>query len=247
MTPNTYLARLLDLFLSLPQTRYSPQSPSRTYLHRLHLSSLSSCFSPPVLALLGTSPAAIINCTGLGAATLTDISDPTVFPIRGQVVRIHAPWVKQGYTRQIGSLDGGEGGERTYVIPRGNGDVILGGTREVGDWKTRPRSETTDDILRRTLEICPELVPGGESIEDKLARLRGMVEQEVVGFRPQRTGGVRLERGADIREGENTAVVVHNYGHGGAGWQSCWGCAEDVVALLTREGGIKVVAPKAKL
>jgi glycine/D-amino acid oxidase-like deaminating enzyme len=26
--------------------------------------------------------------------------------------------------------------------------------------------------------------------------------------------------------------LAHNYGHGGAGWQSSWGTAESVVALL---------------
>jgi hypothetical protein len=31
-------------------------------------------------------------------------------------------------------MEGGEGGERTYVIPRRSGDVIIGGTREVDDW-----------------------------------------------------------------------------------------------------------------
>jgi hypothetical protein len=39
---------------------------------------------------------AIINCTGLGARRL--VGDPLVRPIRGQVMRVRAPWVKQVLT-----------------------------------------------------------------------------------------------------------------------------------------------------
>jgi D-amino-acid oxidase len=28
--------------------------------------------------------------------------------------------------------------------------------------------------------------------------------------------------------------VVHNYGHGGFGYQTSWGCAEDVVGIVKR-------------
>jgi glycine/D-amino acid oxidase-like deaminating enzyme len=79
-------------------------------------------------------PQAIVNCTGLGARSLTDVADLTVEPVRGQVVCLKAPWVKSGWTRQVGSLSGGEGGQRTYVIPRASGEVIIGGTRELNDW-----------------------------------------------------------------------------------------------------------------
>jgi len=79
-------------------------------------------------------PLAVVNCTGIGAMKLSDVQDGTVHPVRGQVVVLDAPWIKTGWTRQVGSLAGGEGGERTYVIPRASGEVIVGGTREVDDW-----------------------------------------------------------------------------------------------------------------
>lgn len=79
-------------------------------------------------------PLALVNCTGLGARDLHDVQDKTVIPVRGQVLALDAPWVRKGWTRQVGSLSGGEGGQRTYIIPRASGEVIVGGTREAEDW-----------------------------------------------------------------------------------------------------------------
>lgn len=91
---------------------------------------------PSLAAALTYSPSAtaLVNCTGLGSRDLEDVQDKTVHPVRGQVLLLDAPWVRSGWTRQVGSLAGGEGGERTYVIPRASGQVIIGGTREKDDW-----------------------------------------------------------------------------------------------------------------
>lgn len=85
---------------------------------------------------LSYSPSAIavVNCTGIGARDLAETKDLTVIPVRGQVLALNAPWVRTGWTRQVGSLSGGEGGQRTYIIPRASGEVIVGGTREANDW-----------------------------------------------------------------------------------------------------------------
>ncbi|KAL1739874.1 hypothetical protein HDZ31DRAFT_48613 [Schizophyllum fasciatum] len=188
---------------------------------------------------------AVINCTALGSASLTDVKDAGVYPLRGQVVVLNAPWCRaEGRTLQVGALsaDGGEGGERTYIIPRKSGQVIIGGTREENDWYAsahaelaEPRPETTEDIKRRALILYPELVPEKGRISGRSpvpSDLDDIVARVVVGFRPARTGGTRLERGEDIMSGQKKIPVVHNYGHSGAGWQSCWGCAEDVVAIV---------------
>lgn len=76
----------------------------------------------------------------------------------------------------------------------------------------------TQDILRRAAAVCPALTGGrGPEALD--------VVQARVGLRPAREGGVRveLERRADGR------AIVHNYGHGGFGYQSSWGISMDVV------------------
>ncbi|GAA5832364.1 hypothetical protein JCM3766R1_002396 [Sporobolomyces carnicolor] len=172
-------------------------------------------------------PLCIVNCCGLGSAKLSDVADETVHPVRGQVVVLDCPWVKTGWTRQIGSLAGGEGGERTYVIPRASGEVVVGGTREVDDWERHPREETTLDILRRALEICPSLARPPDSTVP--ISLESVVKSIVVGFRPTRDRGIRLEAETSPRGGLR---VVHNYGHGGYGWQCSWACAEEAARLV---------------
>jgi len=49
-----------------------------------------------------------------------------------------------------------------------------------------------------------------------------------VGLRPSRSE-VRLE--VEAIEGR---AVVHNYGHGGAGVTLSWGCADEVVSLVSQ-------------
>lgn len=65
--------------------------------------------------------AVVINCTGLGAKFLGGVNDDALFPTRGQVVVVKAPHIKRTMTH-IGT----EG--MTYIIPRSDGTVILGGT-----------------------------------------------------------------------------------------------------------------------
>ena len=73
-------------------------------------------------------PDAVVVCVGLGARFLGGVEDKTVYPVRGQTVILHAPWVRSGYT-----FEGA--GEWTYIIPRRSGDVVVGGTLGVDDWR----------------------------------------------------------------------------------------------------------------
>jgi D-amino-acid oxidase len=88
-----------------------------------------------------------------------------------------------------------------------------------GDWDVAPRAETTVAILQRAAQLVPE-VP--------TARVRAVR----VGLRPGRAE-VRLE----VEERRAGPLVVHCYGHGGAGGTLSWGCADEVRALVDALAG----------
>jgi D-amino-acid oxidase len=147
----------------------------------------------------------LVNCTGLGARALVD--DTTVYPVRGQVVRVTDPGLP------LSVRDEHHPAGRAYVHPRG-ADCILGGTLDDHQWDTAVNAATAEAILER----CCDLVPA----------LRGVtVLGHAVGLRPGRPA-VRLEEDAPLKSG---ARLVHNYGHGGAGMTLSWGCAREVAAL----------------
>jgi len=98
-----------------------------------------------------------------------------------------------------------------------------------------PRLETTADILKRALSICPELAPPHIRAEREptVEDLLPIVIDYGCGLRPARKGGIRLEvEWFDARGGNGKVPVVYNYGHGGAGYQSSWASASEALGLL---------------
>ncbi|KAF7796113.1 hypothetical protein EIP86_007286 [Pleurotus ostreatoroseus] len=169
---------------------------------------------------------ALVVCPGLGARTLGGVEDKDVYPVRGQVVMLRAPWIKFGRTASH-SADG----LWTYIIPRRSGDVIVGGTKEDNDWYPVARPKTTTEILERGLALCPELAPPELRETSTVDDLRSLIVEEGCGFRPARKGGIRLE--ADWAEGPQGKIpLIFNYGHGGGGYQSSWGSASVALELL---------------
>lgn len=146
-----------------------------------------------------------VVCVGLGAKAL--LGDDRCFPLRGQILRVTNPGVEQAVADEEGPLS------VAYVLPRDR-DVILGGTAEPGEWDTAPDPDVSAEIRRKAELLVPRL---------KEARLL----EVKVGLRPGRTE-VRLER----QELPDGTVLIHNYGHGGAGYTLSWGCAEAVVELV---------------
>jgi D-amino-acid oxidase len=146
----------------------------------------------------------VVNAAGLGGRLLGH--DPSVEPVRGQVV----------YVEQVG-LDHWwlDGGGPSYAIPRSR-DIVLGGTDDAGAWDRAPDRSTTQAIVERAAALVPEL---------RWARVRGTR----VGLRPSRPS-VRLE----AERSAAGAFVVHCYGHGGTGVTLSWGCADDVAELVSR-------------
>ena len=151
----------------------------------------------------------IVNASGLGARELA--RDEAVKPVRGQTM-----FVRTDFEECVMR----EGSEYTYVIPRaGSGGVIMGGIKSDrldGEVDT----ELKGDILRRVNRITG----------NRFGSLDVGSVQDLVGFRPGRKGGLRVEREGD---------VVHAYGVEGAGYIYSFGVAERVRELIDD--------PKAKI
>lgn len=177
----------------------------------------------------GTSaPDVVVVCAGIGARTLGGVEDTDVYPIRGQTVLLRAPWIKFG--RTCSSAEG----LWTYIIPRRSGDVIVGGIKTPNDWYPHPLPEVTEDILRRGLDLCPELAPEEIRAQRKptVDDLRPLIIEEGCGLRPARVGGIRLQSTQMTRRDKSIVPVIYNYGHGGYGYQSSWGSASIAADLL---------------
>ncbi|KAJ7253684.1 hypothetical protein B0H12DRAFT_1202435 [Mycena haematopus] len=219
-----YLPYLMKRFLTLGGHAFRVTLPSLSALiseedrPTLTPFPLTSINGPPSF-----HPAAIINCTGLGALSLGDVLDTNIYPTRGEVLIIRAPWINHGLSHYY------EDGHLSYAIPRQSGDVILGGTFQVDDWHPTCRPETLKLIKERGIAAYPELLPPNKREARNIADLD--VIEECVGLRPTRKGGVRLEI-TSLKVHEKIVPVIHNIGHGGAGYQSSWGSAQVAVDLL---------------
>ena len=161
----------------------------------------------------------LVNCTGLGAR---ELGDESVYPLRGAIIRVRndgraMPRIEEAHCISHDGLSSDPG--FVFIVPRGRDKLILGGFAEP--------NETGLDIglhnyepVREVLQRCVEFLPALKNAEIDSA------EPVRVGLRPARQSNVRLER-------EPCSRIVHNYGHGGSGVTFSWGCANEVVEMLS--------------
>jgi D-amino-acid oxidase len=157
------------------------------------------------LAQAFTLAPVVVNCTGLGAREL--VGDGSVIGVRGQHVVVRNP----GLTEFV--LEAPISPTWAAFFPHAE-RVVLGGLADADDDRPEPDPAIAAAIVDRCAAIEPRL------------RHAEVVEHQV-GFRPTRQT-VRLEL-----EHLDGCRVVHNYGHGGMGVSFSWGCARDVLALLS--------------
>jgi D-amino-acid oxidase len=180
------------------------------------------------------SPDVVVNCTGLGSKLLLDVCDQSLTPDRGQTIIIRCPDITDIW-RVPGKLP-------TYVLPRGDGTVVLGGTHEWAGENVQPDATVAEQILERCARVLPLLRDPTKYV----------VLEHCVGFRPARSSldtVQRIEVDEDLTAEAARAIaasstneaaavssplVVHSYGHGGDGFQSSWGSAMVVVQLCLR-------------
>jgi D-amino-acid oxidase len=167
-----------------------------------------------------TTAPVIVNCTGIAAHGL--VPDPSLTPVRGQVVITENPGVTEFF---IGL--GEDSSAVSYIFPH-DGRVVLGGTELAGDWSVEPRPETAERILRDCTAIEPRLA--GARVLEHLVGLRPLRPQVRLEAEPVKA----TDGGLDTGRGER--LLVHNYGHGGAGITLSWGCAHKVADLIRKSG-----------
>ncbi|ORY41353.1 nucleotide-binding domain-containing protein [Rhizoclosmatium globosum] len=170
-----------------------------------------------------------------GSLKLGGVEDSSLYPVRGQTILVRAPQVQRtiGTALPVGGTRGVVGGGRSSIyllIPREDGIVILGGTYQKGKGTVfhGHRCRYCSSIMERCVAVCPELVQNGKFPE---------IVEHSVGLRPARYGDCRLDsqnfHWQDI-------LFINNYGHGGYGYQSSWGCAQSVVRMVRRAVGTTV-------
>ncbi len=142
----------------------------------------------------------VTNCAGIGAREL--VRDADLEPHRGQVAIVP----------KIESLSAAivcDDEPLMYAIPRAN-DCVFGGTNDLSNNLTADPATTS-----RIVTECSRVL--------NIDKPRVLAER--VGLRPFRRSGVRLESDR-LPDGR---TVIHNYGHGGAGFTLSWGCAREVL------------------
>ncbi len=114
----------------------------------------------------------VVNCTGLGAATLCN--DESVIPVRGQIVLTEPGIPKNIFLDNQSSI---------YIVPRKDA-TIIGGTYEENIGEAITVAETLNEIHQKAMAVLPALQ-----------------QQQIIGnwagLRPYRKE-VRLERVANI-------------------------------------------------
>ncbi|GAB7366785.1 hypothetical protein MBLNU230_g0736t1 [Neophaeotheca triangularis] len=213
LSGNTFKAYTIDPSLTLPYLHHQLQTHHSILFHQQTLPSLS------IIREQFPKTPLIINASGLGAATLAH--DPHVHAIRGQTILLNCASTPQ--TAALASeIHFRRGNEYTYFIPRRYhvDSAILGGIEDPGNFSTTADPEVRRDILNRVHVMTKGFLGAVDLQRDVIC--------DVVGFRPGREGGYRVER---------VGEVVHVYGFGGAGYRYSFGAAEEVVRLA---GGLRV-------
>ncbi|GFG20787.1 D-amino acid oxidase, putative [Aspergillus udagawae] len=151
----------------------------------------------------------IVNASGMGALDLA--GDKEVVAVRGQTMLVPSDSLEMIMF---------QGSHYTYQIPRMySGGVIIGGVSQEGNYDRTATPELREDILRRVNLVTKDRFQSVDVDRD--------IIQDLVGFRPGRRGGYRLER-----EGN----VIHAYGFNTLGYTYSYGVAMKVLEIVQRMG-----------
>ncbi|KAI0126383.1 FAD dependent oxidoreductase-like protein [Xylariales sp. AK1849] len=154
----------------------------------------------------------IVNCSGSG------FNDEDVFITRGQTCLV-ANSCPATVTRQNAD------GSWTFCVPRNfEGGTVIGGTKEPNNWDPNASLEVRESLLKNFTATYPAILGNAGRLT---------VIKDIVGRRPTRKGGMRLEK----EQTDAGNCIIHAYGLGGRGYELSWGVAEGVAHLLSRHIG----------
>ena len=190
----------------------------------------------------------VVNCTGYGSGTLF-ADQPNLALVKGVLVHVgvdrrdpachQLPPFSYNYTPDSSVYPAPSGGAAdVYWYPRVD-SWVLGGTRlsgrldRWGRWSGEEPAGPTVDIdgvavPAALLELNRELIRSATGVD-----IAPWPRTATVGYRCARTpesGGVRLEP-----DSLGHKLIVHNYGHGGAGVALAWSCAVRVAQIIKAE------------
>ena len=147
----------------------------------------------------------VINCAGIGAREL--VHDRDLEPHRGQVAIV--PRIERSFLPRLSVMT-------RRSCTQSHVRRIASSAEQTNSATILPADPATTS---RIVAECSRVL----NID------KPPVLAERVGLRPFRRSGVRLERDR-LRDGR---TVIHNYGHGGAGFTLSWGCAREVLEAAT--------------
>ncbi|TKR94876.1 hypothetical protein L596_009108 [Steinernema carpocapsae] len=146
----------------------------------------------------------IVNCAGLNGGIVANDGDAAnVYPIRGVIAEVDAPWQKHFMYLDFS----------TFTFPTIN-TVFMGTVKQEHRSDLKITREDIEDIQERYLKLQP-------------AFKNVTIKSTWSGLRPGRHE-IRLER---VELQKSKTKIIHNYGHGGNGFTLSWGCALEAVNL----------------
>lgn len=166
--------------------------------------------------------ALVVNCAGVNGGKLSGSDSSPMHAVRGSLVLVQCPLLQHVFNDESHS-----GPELCYVVPQRDGLVALAGCSDPLDCRLEVDAAEIDAIRSRCERFVPQL-------------RQCPVVRTWVGFRPQRKGGVRLELERIVGQ-SSSPIILHNYGHGGSGVVTSWGCAEAVGRLALQVLGVSAV------
>ncbi|MBO6571510.1 MAG: FAD-dependent oxidoreductase [Balneola sp.] len=182
----------------------------------------------------------IINCSGLGSAQLIN-EDKSPLILKGHLLKVNNAVELKSPSGNTVSYNFSPGSDiytdsfgtpfDVYCYPRKD-DWILGGSRykgtldDQGNWISE--DELSQQFPPQIESLNSEIIK--ETFGTDLSEFSEKEYQYSYRYVRNRKNGLRIES-------ENTSdrLIIHNYGHGGAGVTLSWGCAFSVLQMIIKK------------